>query len=277
MPSQTSRSAPPDIAPAALPTTLEASGVSLREAQQQRSALRSPAAHVRFWLVAVAGLAFDLWSKDWAFRELEYHRARVLIPHVLEFQTVLNPGALFGIGAGFTSLFLVASLLALLLVLWMFSQSASGRWLFHIALGAILAGALGNMHDRITVKLVKDPQRPSRLWRMSPPAADGTRVLTEFPARSARPQVRTVRPEELDEYPQPVGYVRDFIKIPTTIAGREMWPWVFNIADMLLVGGVAVLAVGLWTERRPEQAETDDARRPDATADEPLAQAEEVR
>lgn len=214
-------------------------------------ALRSPAAHARFWLVAIGGLTLDLWSKDWAF---QHHRDHVLIPYVLEFQTVLNPGALFGIGAGFTNLFLAASLLALLLVLWMFSQSAANRWLFHIALGGILAGALGNMHDRINVKLLKDPLRQSRYWAVSEPAADGSRVLTEFPQRGVQPLQRTVSPEQWGEYPAPVGYVRDFIKIPTRVAGRDLWPWVFNVADMLLVGGVAILAVGLWTERRPEPA-----------------------
>ncbi|MGE0481700.1 MAG: hypothetical protein AB7Q17_14635, partial [Phycisphaerae bacterium] len=41
----------------------------------------------------------------------------------------------------------------------------------------------------------------------------------------------------------------DFIKIDTTVYGRELWPWVFNVADMLLVGGVAILAIQLLRER----------------------------
>jgi len=45
--------------------------------------------------------------------------------------------------------------------------------------------------------------------------------------------------------------VRDFIKISQKwFGGRDLWPWVFNVADMLLVGGVAVLAVRLLFERR---------------------------
>jgi lipoprotein signal peptidase len=48
-----------------------------------------------------------------------------------------------------------------------------------------------------------------------------------------------------------VGFVRDFIKIPTHwLGGRELWPWVFNVADMLLVGGVAILSLHLLSERR---------------------------
>ncbi|RMF72874.1 MAG: hypothetical protein D6744_16315, partial [Planctomycetota bacterium] len=47
---------------------------------------------MRFLGVAVAGLALDLWSKHWAFHTMGQHGRRVLIPYVLEWQTMLNPG-----------------------------------------------------------------------------------------------------------------------------------------------------------------------------------------
>jgi lipoprotein signal peptidase len=216
-----------------------------------RPALRDWASHLRFWGIAAAGLVLDLWSKDWAFRTLDYHRSRVLIPYVLEFQTVLNPGALFGIGEGLTTLFLLASFLALVLVIWMFAHSARGRWLFHLALGAILAGALGNVYDRLTVKLVEHPAESRQLWRLE--TGSESHVLREFPVRGPAERVRRISEQTLAELEPPVGYVRDFIKIPTRVFDRELWPWVFNVADMLLVGGVAVRALGLWTERKPAQ------------------------
>ncbi|TWT43654.1 lipoprotein signal peptidase [Phycisphaerae bacterium RAS1] len=216
------------------------------------SAMRDVLSHTRFWFLAVAGLALDLWSKEWAFGTLRLGGRREVLPHVLEFQTMLNPGALFGIGARYTSVFLVASVLALALVLWMFAQSSRRRWLLHIALGAILAGALGNMYDRIFVQLVRVKVNAAGAFRYCTESRspDGLSVvLTEFPPHE-KPWTRTLPPGEAFNDDEPVGYVRDFIKIPTKLFGKQdLWPWVFNVADMLLVGGVGILAVRLWFDR----------------------------
>lgn len=225
----------------------------------EATALCSISAHLRLWLVATVGLALDLWSKEWAFRTLRQGGQRALLPHLLEFRTTLNPGALFGIGAGRTSMFLVASVLALILVLWMFSQSPPRRWMIHIALGAILAGALGNMYDRVFVQLVPYaltiPGVAGGRYYVQQESADGRSVrLQEYPPDNYSP-VQVLPRATSEPLPQPVGYVRDFIKIPTRWFGdRELWPWVFNVADMLLVGGVAILAVRMLFERRPEAA-----------------------
>jgi len=54
------------------------------------------------------------------------------------------------------------------------------------------------------------------------------------------------------------GGVRDFIKflprLPTWIplvGGFDAWPWIFNVADALLVCGVAILLLNLWFTRGP--------------------------
>jgi lipoprotein signal peptidase len=53
------------------------------------------------------------------------------------------------------------------------------------------------------------------------------------------------------------GVVRDFIKMEPrfTIAGRtiEIWPWVFNIADMWLVVGVGLLMLNFWLDHKAER------------------------
>ena len=54
---------------------------------------------------------------------------------------------------------------------------------------------------------------------------------------------------EIVEYgPQPV--VRDFIKFEVKIAGREIYPWIFNVADAMLVVGVGILLMNFWRERK---------------------------
>jgi lipoprotein signal peptidase len=228
----------------------------------ERLALHDVGAHLRLWVVAGLGLALDLWSKEWAFTTLRQGGRRVLIPDVLEFVTTLNPGALFGIGAGHTAVFLVASVLALALVVWMFAQSPRRNWLTHIALGAILAGALGNMYDRAFVSLLElRQQTPAgmamRYLELAPGPPGEAPLLYEYPRRPSDLPVRLTMAmrEQLSDQ---AGHVRDFIKIPTRwVGGRELWPWVFNVADMLLVGGVAILAVKLLRERKPASADAE--------------------
>jgi len=211
-------------------------------------ALRDPASHVRLWVTAALGLAVDLATKEWAFATLRQTERRVIVPHVLEFQTTLNPGALFGIGAGHTEVFLIASVIALGLVVWMFAQTPRQRWFMHIALGAILAGALGNMYDRVTVRVVHYPGT-GRFYERQLGEDGQIVILREYPA-SPESDVRTLPRWAADELGPADGHVRDFIKIPTRwFGGRDVWPWVFNVADMLLVGGVGVLAVRMLRER----------------------------
>jgi lipoprotein signal peptidase len=237
------------------------------------SVLRHPAAYARFLFVAAAGLALDLWSKFWAFHTLgQGDHTRVVIPHVLEFQTMLNHGALFGIGAGQTKLFLVASACALLLVFWMFAQSGPRSWALHLALGGILAGALGNMYDRVNVKLLDQalPGARGPVYVAKTGADDEGFILKQYPTDRDGAEFRMrVSPDAADAVitrhprgmpihlngaPEEVGFVRDYLKIPTRWFGREMWPWVFNVADMLLVCGVAILAVHLWRDRKQPEA-----------------------
>jgi hypothetical protein len=102
-----------------------------------------------------------------------------------------------------------------------------------------------------------------QIWLQRAEPENGGIKLVEYPPH----------PEGLSKIvehaPASVGFVRDFIKIPTTLPGwswipagwqgRELWPWVFNVADVLLVCGVGVLAVHLWRDRRPRTAEAGTA------------------
>lgn len=248
--------------------------------------------------VATVGLALDLWSKSWAFHSLRQGGRRVVIPHVLELQTMLNPGALFGLGSGQTLLFLVASAFALVLVFWMYSQTTTRQRMLHVALGAILAGALGNMYDRVLVRLVDAPlpDGPRRVYtvrlgedphgtilREYPPDIDGAEYRLRAETNPERgvvivphpPRPRGVR-VHLETLPREAGFVRDFLKIPTTlprwswlpasVRGKELWPWVFNVADALLVGGVALLALHLLRGRRRARCREPRLARSDAGA-----------
>jgi lipoprotein signal peptidase len=236
------------------PPTSSAEGPPLDALPPERSAAASARCWAGFVTFAAAGLWLDLWSKDWAFNFLRQGETHVIVPHVLEFQTLLNAGALFGIGAGQTTVFLVASVAALGLVGWMLTQTPARRWVLQMALAAILAGALGNMYDRAFVRLadVRIPsQRGVGVYAALVERSDAGYVLREYPTHRGGAQ-RTVR-----EMPNEVGFVRDFIKIPTRwFGGAEVWPWVFNVADILLVCGVSVLALHVIGDRK-RQPEPD--------------------
>lgn len=104
----------------------------------------------------VVGLAADLVSKSYVFARF-YQPASPTgqIPYwwidgILGIQTSTNPGALFGMGAGYQRVFVALSFVFLLVVLlWMFKWGgAADRWL-SICLGMISGGILGNLYDRL--------------------------------------------------------------------------------------------------------------------------------
>lgn len=84
------------------------------------------------------------------------HPPVTVIPHILSLKLTANPGAVFGIGAGQRWLFVIISLIATVVVLAVFYRSKPRAWLNHVALGLILAGALGNLYDRIVFAAVRD-------------------------------------------------------------------------------------------------------------------------
>lgn len=129
--------------------------------------------------VTLAGLAADLATKALAFariapdpvvirrsevleaRSLEtlipWHEPVVVVPRVLEFTLVLNPGAVFGIGAGARWFFVIFTVLAIGFGLWMFGAWTKARsGMAHAAIGLLIAGGLGNLYDRLRFACVRD-------------------------------------------------------------------------------------------------------------------------
>lgn len=232
--------------------------------QDYGSAGRYLPAHLLFWTVAALVLALDLWSKRWAFAQLGSAETRTIIDGTLEFRRSLNAGAVFGSFSGRASLFVIASILALGFVLYLFTRSSRKQYGLHIALGLVLAGALGNLYDRtfIIADIVHVQARSGPPEMIIGSAIEDNENQTvrvgDWPDGN---HARTFRRSEVTMKKQ--GVVRDFIKfVPKfpawvpKLAGRDIWPWVFNIADSALVCGVGVLLVSAWFERKPTEAPT---------------------
>jgi len=144
-------------------------------------AYASVSAWLLFLLPAILGTGGDLWLKAWSFPDgvpadpklmqvagrhpgvdvtTGWAQAPVpVIPKVLGFTTIINQGAVFGIGQGKVTWFLAFSVLALGIILWVFVTSGARHRVVHLALGLITAGALGNLYDRAVYHGVRDMLR----------------------------------------------------------------------------------------------------------------------
>ncbi len=104
-------------------------------------------------VIAIGGTAVDLWTKQAVFsaRGLpgEMPPWWLIEPYV-GIETAVNPGALFGMGAGWGKLFAVLSILAAVaIVVWLSKFQAVKSWWLVIALGCVTGGIFGNLYDRL--------------------------------------------------------------------------------------------------------------------------------
>ena len=244
-----------------------ADNTEIREQEHSESAAADSArwdlcSHLRLWPIAVVTLAIDLGTKHWAFSHLDTSSPPggwVVISHVMSLRRSLNTGALFGLGKGLTPVFIAASLVALLFVLFLFIHSTRDRRSLHVALGLVLAGALGNLYDRAfmiadVVRYTADGWSHMEACRVIQ-ERDGDIMIGSWPD-GGRPYQKILAKYQPQISQQ--GVVRDFIKMEPsfTVAGYaiEIWPWVFNVADVLLVTGVGLLLLNFWWDRKAEKA-----------------------
>lgn len=187
-------------------------------------------------IVMILGFASDIGSKWLAFRYvageaqtvvrdevlasgnlsrlLTPHEPKTVVPGLLEFSLVLNPGAVFGMGAGKRMVFITFTLAALGFGLWMFGAwTKRGDRSAHVAIALLMAGGLGNLYDRIRFACVRDFIHP------------------------------------LPGINLPFG-------LHNPLDGsQDIWPYVSNVADLLLLIGIGMLMVFLWRGGRGHDTE----------------------
>lgn len=193
-------------------------------------AWKSASAWVLLLVVVIVSLFIDLASKTLAFRHIADapvivnreqvlrtdhlsflippHEPVVVIPRALDLTLVLNPGAVFGMGAGKRWFFIGFTVLAVAFAMWVFATWTRPRdRAAHIGLGLLLAGGLGNLYDRLMFGCVRDFLHPL--------------PNVELPFRWRWPW-----------------------------GGREIWPYVSNIADLFLIIGIMLLLWHTWKHGR---------------------------
>ncbi|MFO0833909.1 MAG: signal peptidase II [Phycisphaerales bacterium] len=202
-------------------------------------ASKSRAAWVVLIITTLFGLVTDLVSKEIAFRSIAgtpvsidrqavlatgslgnlipFHRPVVVLPKVLDFTLVLNPGAVFGIGAGKRWFFVLFTAIAVVFATGLFARwtRARDRWA-HVAIGLVISGGLGNLYDRLLYACVRDFIHPL-------------------------PGVKL-----------PFGWSYPFASGQTA---REIWPYVSNLADLWLIIGIVILVIYTWKSGTRADAE----------------------
>jgi signal peptidase II len=205
--------------------------ITLSDSAPSVSAVKSKRSWAVLLIVLVFGLVADLWSKDYAFKNVgeqpvavvrddvlkssdprnlvPAYRPVVVVPKVLNFTLVLNQGAVFGMGAGKRWLFITFTAGAIVLGIWMFAAWTSSKdWVAHVSLGLLLSGGLGNLYDRLMYACVRD-------------------------------------------FIHPLPGVE--------IGSWEVWPYVSNVADALLIIGIIGLMWHLWSSEPNKPTEKKES------------------
>lgn len=97
--------------------------------------------------VGLTGLALDLLTKHLALRALEGREPVELLGGLVYLSLTRNSGAAWSIGADYTWVFPLITIVVIGWILWTALRLRSLPWA--VALGLVLGGALGNLMDRI--------------------------------------------------------------------------------------------------------------------------------
>ncbi|SDX99448.1 signal peptidase II [Amycolatopsis xylanica] len=102
---------------------------------------------VLVFAVALVAFAADLISKIVVVSTLEGKEPIKVLGGLLYFQLVRNPGAAFSLATGMTWILAIVALGVVIAIIWLARRLRSTGWA--IGLGLVLAGAFGNLVDRI--------------------------------------------------------------------------------------------------------------------------------
>lgn len=209
---------------------------SSRQDVESPPAARGARVHARWspiaWLTLVVtialGCSLDLFTKHLAFAHvpdapIQLDPSVTLEPaldptpavdpihflpgDILALRLALNRGAVFGLGENQRWFFILFTVAAVLAAMYVFGTRTRAQHRgAHIAIGLLLAGAIGNFYDRVMFAAVRD-------------------FIQIMPGR---------------QLPKGVTWPG---------GNPEMFPWVFNVADILLFVGVIWLMAHIRIKR----------------------------
>lgn len=107
-------------------------------------------------LIIVAGILVDRLTKFWAVTKLKKVQEIVVIKNFFDLNYVQNRGAAWGIFGGKTVILSIITALILIGIIGYVIKYRPKNMFLRSALSLIIAGAIGNLFDRIYYKYVVD-------------------------------------------------------------------------------------------------------------------------
>ncbi len=178
-------------------------------------------------LVSILTLAADLGSKAWAEQHLDGNTVAELVKNHLALLLAKNRGGAWGLLQSTSEnvrrpFFLLVSVAAIAFIMTLYRRLNPRQRALKWGLPLVLGGALGNVFDRIRYGHVIDFIDYSAEW---------VRVMNE-------------------KLGQLANFVRKlFGDAPTPLSSTDHWP-TFNIADVAICVGVALMAIDMFTSKR---------------------------
>ncbi len=137
--------------------------MSARNSEQREMDMSKPGRYkyfALFLLVATVGIIFDRITKVLAASQLVSGQSYDFIPGVMNFVLVYNTGAAWGMFSGAFWFFIIMALVISLAVIIYVLRYPRHTWFEMVSLGLIVAGALGNLYDRLAYREVTDFLHP---------------------------------------------------------------------------------------------------------------------
>ena len=119
------------------------------------SVRESPTPAAWFWGLVAGGVALDQLTKLLAWLALDERTLTTVVPYLLYFRLCWNPGMAFSLGARIGAaapvVLVLLNCVIIGVVIWIRTKAdvRAMRRLFDVAMGLILAGAFGNVIDRV--------------------------------------------------------------------------------------------------------------------------------
>ncbi len=104
-----------------------------------------------FLAITPVVIVLDLVTKSWALTALAGGRQIELLFGYVPLTLAFNRGAAFGLSIGNDPrwFFITVTLLALVLLILLLKRAEAGDWLRMVSVSLVIAGALGNLYDRV--------------------------------------------------------------------------------------------------------------------------------
>lgn len=109
-----------------------------------------------FYLIVISIYVLDQWSKFFVVGRMSFFESIPVIENVFHITLIQNYGAAFGIFPHMRIFFIIITLVVVLLILTFLRHVPRGKGFLKLGLALELAGALGNMTDRVRLGYVID-------------------------------------------------------------------------------------------------------------------------